>query len=148
MVKRPETATADNIIYLFGVRRPTREAAVPVAGRDAEPEPCRALKEEVFFIRAGTFQCMINGAVGVARTGDFVRVGHGVVHAFVDIGTAPGRMFSRFFPSGVDSQLLSEIGAAIPASAEEFPKPGSSEFCALCTIARRWGVQLEEHDAA
>ena len=148
MVKRPETAAADNVIYLFGVQRRNRETAAPVASRDAEPEPCRALKEEVFFIRAGTFQCMINGAVGAVRAGDFVRVGHGVVHAFVDIGIAPGRMFSRLFPIGVDGQLLGEIAAAIPASAEEFPKPGTSEFCALCTIAKRWGVQLEEHDAA
>lgn len=148
MVKHAEAATADNVIYLFGTRRQERDAAMPVTGASAEAQPCRALKEEVFFIRAGTFQCMVNGAVGVVHAGDFVRVGHGVVHALSPIGPGPARMFSRLFPIGVDARLLIEIAAAIPASAEEFPKPGTAEFCALCTIARRWGVQLEEHDAA
>jgi hypothetical protein len=146
MVKSADSAAADNVIYLFGV--PRKDRAAPGAGESSEPGPCQGLKEQIFFIRAGTFQCMINGAVGVVRAGEFVRVGHGTAHAFVDVGPRPGLMFARAFPIGVDARLLNEIAAAIPASAQEFPRPGSAEFCALCTIAKRWGVQLEEHDAA
>jgi mannose-6-phosphate isomerase-like protein (cupin superfamily) len=148
MVKRTESAATDNVIYLFADRLRGRDAAAPPASHDAEPQPCRRHKEEVFFIRRGVFQCMINGAVGVARAGDFVRIGHGLVHGFVDIGDRPGLMLSHNFPAGVDSGLLSAIGAAIPQSAQEFPKPGTAEFCGLCTIAKRWGVRLDGDDAA
>ena len=148
MVKRTESATTDNVIYLFPDRQRGRDAAVPPASDDAEPQPCRGHKEEVFFICDGVFQCMINGAVGVTRAGDFVRVGHGSVHGFVDIGDRPGLIFSRYFPAGVDGGLLAAIGAAIPQSAREFPKPGTAEFCGLCAIAKRWGVRLDGDDAA
>src|SRR5437773_2508224 len=139
MAKRAYSATGDNVIYLFGAPQTLREAATPAAP-PAMPVQRQTCKEEVFFIREGLFECMVNGAAGMARPGDFVRVGAGIAHLFNDVGKRPGLVFSHPFPIGVDARLLNEISAAIPASAREFPKAGTPEFCALCTIAKRWGV--------
>lgn len=150
MARHADSATGDNVVYLFGARRKSREAelANTSAAPSEMPAPCRARKEEVFFIREGLFRCMVNGAVGMVRPGDFVRVGEGIAHAFSDVGNPPGLMFSYAFPIGVDARLLNELAAAIPASAREFPKAGTPEFCALCAIAKRWGVRLDDNDAA
>jgi len=150
MARHADSATGDNVIYLFGARRQSPEAkpANTSAAASEVPTPCRQGKEEVFFIREGLFRCMVNGAVGMARPGDFVRVGEGIAHAFSDVGTRPGLMFSHAFPAGVDARLLNELATAIPASAQEFPKAGTPEFCALCAIAKRWGVRLDDNDAA
>jgi mannose-6-phosphate isomerase-like protein (cupin superfamily) len=150
MARHADSATGDNVIYLFGARQKSREAELahaPAAAGEI-PTPSRTRKEEVFFIREGLFRCMVNGAVGMVRPGDFVRVGEGIAHAFRDVGTRPGLMFSHAFPIGVDARLLNEIGVAIPVSAREFPKAGTPEFCALCAIAIRWGVRLDDNDAA
>ncbi len=78
--------------------------------------PVRSSPEEaVYYVEAGTFEFMVNGAAGFVAGGNFVRVPAGVRHAYRNAGHRAGRLFVRTIPSGVSAEplrLVIEIAAA------------------------------------
>ena len=63
------------------------------------------LQDEVFFVLEGTFDIEIGGQLYRAGPGDVAFVPRGEVHAFKNIGTAPGRLRYTFTPAG-DTEAL------------------------------------------
>ncbi|HEY0919798.1 cupin domain-containing protein [Devosia sp.] len=78
--------------------------------------PVRAAPEEtVYYVEAGTFEFMVNGAAGFVTGGNFVRIPAGVPHAYRNAGHRAGRLFVRTIPKGVSAdplRLVIEIAAA------------------------------------
>jgi mannose-6-phosphate isomerase-like protein (cupin superfamily) len=64
------------------------------AGAQA-PTACHPCAETQFMVEGGTIECMVGGAIGIVRAGDFVRVPAGVPYAYRNTGTEAARVLVR-----------------------------------------------------
>ena len=114
----------------------------------ATTESRHPARDTVFFVTGGQFKCMVNGAVGTLRSGDFVRVPEGAAYGFEDDGAMPGTKLSCRFPTPVEAGLLRELAVALPPFAQALPAAGTAAFERLAAIAHRWGYKLDSDAAA
>ena len=133
---------AGNVIYLKD-RRPAPASVVPCEEADAH-----ATRDTVFFVTGGRYECMVNNAVGLVGSGEFLRVPTNAVYSFAEIGPSACSMVSHKFMRTAPSGLLREIAEALPAFAQHFPRRGTPAFARLEMIARRWGYRLDSGAAA
>ena len=133
---------AGNVIYLKD-RRPAAVPAVP-----CEEVHETGARDTVFFVTGGRYECMINNAVGLVGSGEFLRVPMDAVYSFAEVGPSACSMVSHKFMRTAPSGLLHEIATALPAFAQHFPRRGTPAFARLEIIARRWGYRLDSGAAA
>ena len=69
--------------------------AAPQAG---PPQHIHALHDEAFYIREGAFRMQGGTQRQVATAGAFVFIARGTVHAWQNIGSAPGHLLTLFTP--------------------------------------------------
>ncbi len=116
------------------------EAIVP-KGVGAPPNH-HAGETEAFFVLEGEIGFMVNGEEFVARSGDFVPIPDGAVHAFSGISdrarvlilNAPGTMHDEFFTG---------VGTALPEGATDpLPPEGPPDVPALVAFAAEKGMTI------
>lgn len=82
-------------------------------------------EDESFFVIEGRFGFQIAGEERVAGPGDWVKVPDGAVHAFRNIGDAPGRLLVLNAPGAMHDLFFSEAGRAMPPGTRELPQDAS-----------------------
>lgn len=105
-------------------------------------------REVVLLVTGGRFECVVNGAMGMLRAGDFVRLSTNATYSVRDVGEVPGTIISHRFPPGLDGGFYRELVAALPPYTSSFPKRGSRAFAEIEAIAGRWGIVLDSGAAA
>lgn len=76
------------------------------------PRHIHPSQDEVFFVLDGRFDIEIDGRVYGAETGDVAYVPRGSVHAFKNVGGAPGRLRYTFTPAGQTEAMFRALFAA------------------------------------
>jgi quercetin dioxygenase-like cupin family protein len=66
------------------------------------PQHIHTQHDEAFYIREGTFRMQVGTQLRVATAGTFVFIPRGTVHAWQNIGSAPGRLLILFTPGGME----------------------------------------------
>ena len=76
------------------------EAIVPPAG--GPPPHIHHREQESFYVLEGMLDIKMNDRVVQAKTGDFVHIPRGTVHAFRNSGTESARLLLIFSPGGME----------------------------------------------
>jgi quercetin dioxygenase-like cupin family protein len=99
--------------------------------------------DEAFYVIDGSFEFTIEEETIAARAGDFVKVPNGAVHAFKNVGEAPGRLLIINSPGRSHDGFFSEAGEPMPAGTREIPPPaGAPDIPRLLEIGRRNGLEF------
>lgn len=95
--------------------------AAPGAGAPMNRHPC---DDEAFYIAEGSFEFVVDGVVSILGAGDFVRIPNGAMHAFRNVGAAPGRMIIVNTPGTAHEGFYAEAGDAMPPGTRVLPAAG------------------------
>ena len=107
------------------------------------PANRHAVDDEAFYVLDGAFEFTIGDETIRASPGSFVRVPNGAVHAFRNVGEAPGRMLIINSPGRAHEAFFSEAGDPVPSGTSEFPPAdGAPDIPRLLEIGRRNGVEF------
>ena len=99
--------------------------------------------DEAFYVIDGSFEFAIEDETIAARAGDFVKIPNGAVHAFKNVGEAPGRLLIINSPSRAHDGFFSEAGEPMPSGTRELPAPaGAPDIPRLLEIGRRNGLEF------
>ncbi len=100
-------------------------------------------EDEAFYVLDGTFEFMIGDETISAEQGAFVRVPNGAVHAFSNVGAAPGRLLIINSPGRAHDGFFSEAGDLMPPGTRDLPPPsGPPDIPRLLEIGRRNGLEF------
>jgi len=99
--------------------------------------------DEAFYVLDGAFEFMIEGERIAAGPGAFVKIPTGAVHAFTNVGAAPGRLLILNSPGRVHDGFFHEAGEPLPPGTREIPPPsGAPDIPRLIEIGRRNGLEF------
>ncbi|AWM87605.1 cupin domain-containing protein [Microvirga sp. 17 mud 1-3] len=106
--------------------------------------------DEAFYVLEGAFEFLVGDETVTAAAGDFVKVPNGAVHAFKNVGEAPGRLLIINAPGRAHDGFFREAGDPMPAGTRELPAPeGEPDIPRLLEIGRRNGLEfLLAHEPA
>ncbi|WP_028713620.1 cupin domain-containing protein [Paracoccus sp. J55] len=116
------------------------ECIVPV-GAGAPPNH-HAGETEAFYILDGEVAFLIDGEERLARSGDFVPIPDGAVHAFKAVGTAPARLLILNAPGRMHQQFFTSIGEALPEDFIGLPAPKEPDLPAILASAAAAGMTI------
>jgi quercetin dioxygenase-like cupin family protein len=120
-----------------------------VAPGAGAPPNRHAGEEESFYVLDGTFAFTIDGERREAGKGAFVKIPDGAVHAFKNVGAAPGRLLIMNAPGRVHEAFFSRVGEPLPRGSWDFPEPkGAPDIPRLVEVARQAGVEILLEPAA
>jgi quercetin dioxygenase-like cupin family protein len=99
--------------------------------------------DEAFYILDGLFEFTIEGRTFEAGTGSFVKIPNGAVHAFRNIGQAPGRLLIINAPGRLHDAFFTEAGDPMPPGTRELPAPaGPPDIPRAVEIGQRHGMEF------
>jgi quercetin dioxygenase-like cupin family protein len=99
--------------------------------------------DEAFYVLEGSFEFTIEKHTVSAESGSFVKIPKGAVHAFRNVGQAPGRLLIINSPGKVHDGFFSEAGEPMPPGTRELPPPGGPpDIQRLVEIGRRNGLEF------
>ncbi|MBB3452055.1 quercetin dioxygenase-like cupin family protein [Rhizobium sp. BK313] len=100
--------------------------------------------DEAFYVLDGLFEFMVDGETVQARTGSFVKIPTGAIHAFRNIGPAPGRLLIINAPGRVHDGFFTEAGEAMPIGTSDLPPPSGEplDISRVVEIGRRNGLEF------
>jgi quercetin dioxygenase-like cupin family protein len=99
--------------------------------------------DEAFYVLDGSFEFTIADEIITASRGTFVKVPNGAVHAFKNVGAAPGRLLIINAPGKAHDGFFSEAGEPMPPGTRELPAPsGPPDIPRLLEIGRRNGLEF------
>jgi quercetin dioxygenase-like cupin family protein len=99
--------------------------------------------DEAFYVLDGTFEFTIVGDTITASRGTFVKVPNGAVHAFKNVGAAPGRLLIINAPGKAHDGFFSEAGEPMPPGTRELPASSEApDIPRLLEIGRRNGLEF------
>jgi mannose-6-phosphate isomerase-like protein (cupin superfamily) len=99
--------------------------------------------DEAFYVIEGSFEFTIENETVAAGSGSFVRIPNGAVHAFRNVGQAPGRLLIINAPGKVHDGFFSEAGEPMPPGTRDLPPPaGPPDIPRLLEIGRRNGLEF------
>ncbi|MDQ7261907.1 cupin domain-containing protein [Paracoccus sp. PS-1] len=116
------------------------ECIVPV-GAGAPPNH-HAGETEAFYILDGEVAFLIDGKERLARSGDFVPIPDGAVHAFKAVGAAPARLLILNAPGRMHQQFFTSIGEALPEDFIGLPAPKEPDLPAILASAAAAGMTI------
>jgi Mannose-6-phosphate isomerase len=104
--------------------------------------------DEAFYVLEGSFEFLIGDDTVTAMAGAFVKVPNGAVHAFKNVGQAPGRLLIINAPGRAHDGFFREAGEPMPAGTRQLPtSPGQPDIPRLLEIGRRNGLEFLLSDA-
>ena len=114
------------------------EASVPP---QAGPPPhLHHGEDEAYYVLEGELEVLDGDRTFMARTGSFVYIPRGTVHAFRNVGSIPSRMLIFVTPGGFENFFF-EVGQ--PARAGESAPPlGPEEMERTVAAASSYGMEL------
>ena len=116
------------------------ELTAPEAGAPPNRHPS---DDEAFYVLEGIFEVEIEGEVIRAERGTFVQIPHGAVHAFRNVGSAPGRVLIINSPGKAHDSFFSEAGEPMPPGTRDLPlSSGLPDIPRLLEIGRRNGLEF------
>lgn len=134
--RSPDTGGAYNLV---------ESLTAPGAGAPPNRHPS---DDEAFYVIEGSFEFVIEEKMIRAEAGTFVKVPNGAVHAFKNVGTAPGRLLIINSPGKAHDGFFSEAGEPMPPGTRELPLPsGAPDIPRLLEIGRRNGLEFLLPDA-
>ncbi|MDX3925125.1 MAG: cupin domain-containing protein [Shinella sp.] len=100
--------------------------------------------DEAFYVLDGLFEFTVGEDVITAGTGSFVKVPPGAVHAFRNVGEAPGRLLVINSPGRVHDGFFTEAGEPMPPGTRDLPEPSGEapDIPRLLEIGRRNGLEF------
>jgi quercetin dioxygenase-like cupin family protein len=99
--------------------------------------------DEAFYVIEGSFEFTIENETIAAGSGSFVKIPNGAVHAFRNVGQAPGRLLIINAPGKVHDGFFSEAGEPMPPGTRDLPPPaGPPDIPRLLEIGRRNGLEF------
>lgn len=118
----------------------------PGAGAPPNRHPA---DDEAFYVIDGSFEFLIDGEMVPAAAGAFVPVPNGAVHAFTNVGKAPGRLLIINAPGKAHVGFFSEAGEPMPAGTRDLPPPSPQppDIPRLLEVGRRNGLEFLIDDA-
>lgn len=122
------------------------ECVVPV-GAGAPPNH-HAGETEAFFVLEGQVAFRIGAREFVAKSGDYVPIPDGAVHAFDAVGEAPARLLILNAPGRMHEQFFTGIGTALPEGTKEMPPPAAPDLPAVLAQAESAGMTILPPQAA
>ena len=112
----------------------------PGAGAPPNRHPA---DDEAFYVLDGTFEFEIEGDRIRAERGAFVRVPNGAVHAFRNVGSAPGQLLIINSPGRAHDGFFQEAGEPMPSGTRDLPPPsGEADIPRLLEVGRRNGLEF------
>ena len=128
MSEKPRTYNVLNILMRFHAfpddvrgKYCLVECLVPV-GAGAPPNH-HAGETEAFIIIDGEIAFHIDGQDIQAKTGDYIPIPDGAVHAFQAIGDKPARVLILNAPGNMHEQFFTGIGQPLPEGQTDLPQP-------------------------
>ncbi len=114
-----------------------------VAPGAGAPPNRHAGEDEGFFVLDGTFAFTIDGEQRRVGPGAFVKIPDGAVHAFSNVGSAPGRLLIINAPGKIHEAFFSRVGEPLPRGSWAFPPAGAApDVPRLVQIAAETGVEI------
>ena len=99
--------------------------------------------DEAFYVIDGSFELTMGDETISANAGSFVRVPNGAVHAFKNVGSAPGRLLIINSPGKAHDGFFTEAGEPMPPETRDLPSPsGAPDIPRLLEIGRRHGLEF------
>lgn len=100
-------------------------------------------EQECFYVLEGTFEFMIEGKTRQAGPGEFVAIPDGAVHAFTNVGSAPGRVIIINSPGAMHDAFFSSAGEALPEGTTDIPAPnGAPDIPHVLSTAQAAGMTI------
>jgi len=100
-------------------------------------------EDEAFYVLDGTFRFVIDGETRQVGAGDFVKIPHGAVHAFSNVGATPARLLIINAPGSIHEAFFSRVGEPLPRGSWDFPPAGAApDIPRLVRIAAEAGVEI------
>ena len=132
LVRSPDTGGAYCLVETL---------TAPGAGAPPNRHPS---DDEAFYVFDGTFEFAIEDNVIRAERGTFVRVPNGAVHAFKNVGSAPGRLLIINAPGKAHDGFFSEAGEPMPPGTRDLPPPSTDapDIPRLLEVGRRNGLEF------
>ena len=113
------------------------------------PPNHHAGEDESFFVLDGKFEFFVDGKTIGAKSGDFVKVPEGAVHAFKCTGTQPGRLLCVNSPGLMHDAFFTQAGEAMPNGTTDIPKPdGPPDIPMIMAVAESVGMTILKPDEA
>ncbi|WP_417522495.1 cupin domain-containing protein [Marinovum sp.] len=147
MTDRPRTYNVLNILLRFHAFPDEAmnkfclvECTVPV-GAGAPPNH-HAGETEAFFILEGDVAFRIGDDAFTARSGDYVAIPDGAVHAFEAVGESPARLLIVNAPGHMHETFFTSIGTPLPDNQTTLPDPGVPDIPAVLTAAKASGMTI------
>ena len=107
------------------------------------PPNHHAGEDESFYVLEGDFEFFLNGETTQVKSGDFVKVPDGAVHAFTCTGQSPGRLLCINAPGAMHDAFFTQAGEAMPDGTTEIPTPdGPPDIPAIMAVAEKAGMTI------
>lgn len=114
--------------------------AAPGAGAPMNRHPG---DDEAFYVVDGTFEFVVDGAVSTLAAGDFVRIPNGAMHAFRNIGAAPGRLIILNTPGLAHESFYAAAGDPMPPGTRALPPlEGAPDVGRIIAAGIRNGIEF------
>jgi quercetin dioxygenase-like cupin family protein len=149
MVKEPTEGRTIGIvgdIYRFlatseetGGRYSMFEATVLPGG--GPPPHIHRREDETFYVLEGEITFQVGDERRVAKSGTFVHMPIGILHAFKNETSQPAKMLISFAPAGLE-EMFFEVGKDL-AEGETPDEPSPEEIKKLLEAADRFGIEYE-----
>ena len=111
----------------------------PGAGAPPNRHPGDA---EAFRVLEGEFEFRVGEAVRRAGPGDLVKVPAGEVHAFANVGAAPGRLIILNSPGLVHEAFFSRCGERVAEGCADFGPAAAPDLPRLLAEAAACGLEI------
>jgi mannose-6-phosphate isomerase-like protein (cupin superfamily) len=121
-------------------------ATIPPGG--GPPPHVHEHQEEAHFVLEGTFSFLNGDAWVEATTGSFLLISRGVVHAFRNTGSAPGRLLVTNNLPGAHERWFRHVGAPITDLATFQPPTGEPDMADVLSSAAQADIHFLPTDAA
>ncbi len=149
MIKEPTEGRTIGIvgdIYRFlatseetGGRYSMFEATVLPNG--GPPPHIHRREDETFYVLEGEITFQVGDERRVAKSGTFVHMPIGILHAFKNETSQPAKMLISFAPAGLE-EMFFEVGKDL-AEGETPDEPSPEEIKKLLEAGRRFGIEYK-----
>jgi quercetin dioxygenase-like cupin family protein len=98
-------------------------------------------EDETFYVLEGEITFQVGDERRVAKSGTFVHMPIGILHAFKNETSQPAKMLISFAPAGLE-EMFFEVGKDL-AEGETPDEPSPEEIKKLLEAADRFGIEYE-----
>lgn len=109
--------------------------------RGGPPPHVQHQEDECFYVLGGEFEFVVDDETARVGAGCLIYIPKGSLHAYKNVGSAPGRLLAIQTPGGLHERFFEEIGEEA-VDGKDPPADSSPDIEGISATAAKYGIEM------